>query len=73
MKHKTTERERRTNNIYKLLMDFRDSNREVMPVDTTAYKDAKSCACCIRIAIANYRLYTIKCVRRGDEIRLIKW
>ena len=68
-----TERERRTNNIYKMLMDFRDGPREVMPVDTSGYKNALSCACCIRIAITKYRIYTIKCVRRGDEVRLIKW
>lgn len=67
------ERERRNRNVYKMLMDFRDSNRDVMAVDISGYKSANSCACCIRIAIAKYRIYTIKCVRRGDEVRLIKW
>ena len=70
---KREERERRKKNLYKLLMDFRDGDRDIVSVDTSGYKSANSCACCIRIAIAKYRLYTIKCVRRGDEIRLIKW
>ena len=57
---------------FALLSNFADSGLECAKVEGYPHKSAEGCASALRAAIKNYRMFTIRVVKRGDEVYLIR-
>lgn len=55
-----------------MLDEFRESGKDCVKIVGFPHKNATNCARNIQVAIKRYRIKTVKCVRRGDNIYLVK-
>lgn len=58
--------------LFKMLIDFQESDAECVEIVNYKHKNAKSCTESIRNAIKRYRLYTIQVHKQKERVFLYK-